>query len=807
MMEIQVVKGDFRHGSILSLRVGDTRRQAPLSSNTRILFPRPIAEVRTVQVDVFNRIVSTRLLVNPEKEVYELPIGTEGFSALQLHVRASQEEVDSKGEKFGASRSIDDYVTGQDPVKRAIEDATEYVERYDLRTVLQNLFQQVIKEKPGDPFAFMRGCLGAVTPVDDSGASPQEASAVRQEKDELVEEVKRLQHQLGQAQEQHENEKRKLLDAHQLELDSVSASRSGAGVNSTTLSKEGDLALELERCQVANAELRRQLQEALEPQPAVVREPLTWQEQGSAEVTSESALPVSEEARSQQEEQRLRAQLLVAEEAIARLQQEVKAAAQEASPIPVEDSRKYEEELAELQRQVSESKQEKLQLQRRIEDYEGGDVAAKVKEHLQDLLRASEESKEAVQRQLTSVQQERTVLMQRLEKYEQGQASQADVMKSHLDVQDRLTKRVSDAEEQNGTLAGQLKSATQAQEALVSELQSAMSDKEMLSQRLSDALALAEQRAAAGREAAGLKQSLEAERQRATAAEASLAKARAEVAKQSREAALAKTADAASAAAAPSLAMTNTAEVNTHMLASIVGSSYAAPVPPATYFEPGDDEADEAELQNKPKSNPELLVAVVDCQDRTTNGTFAWVGDLGSRPLYRLLGSEPRYLYYAEVDPTWAGWWIADKLGSQDYVEWFKEPHDARLPIYCSRGELGSRVIPQHLTREVVQKLALISNHHEKVTIRSKLIEEFGSMVTKLEGTQRGLMSKTSPVVGIAHALEAQQRAIQLLHSQLAAETQRREAAEAHSQTMEEAFETLQLRISMQLPNVQALPS
>lgn len=57
-----------------------------------------------------------------------------------------------------------------------------------------------------------------------------------------------------------------------------------------------------------------------------------------------------------------------------------------------------------------------------------------------------------------------------------------------------------------------------------------------------------------------------------------------------------------------------------------------------------------------------------------------------------------------------------------------------------------------------------------------------------------------SPVAGVAHALEAQQQAIQLLHSQLSSETQRREAAETHAQTMEEAFETLQLRLQAQLP-------
>merc|ERR1719428_2596261 len=79
------------------------------------------------------------------------------------------------------------------------------------------------------------------------------------------------------------------------------------------------------------------------------------------------------------------------------------------------------------------------------------------------------------------------------------------------------------------------------------------------------------------------------------------------------------------------------------------------------------------------------------------------------------------------------------------------------------------------------------------------MVEGFGSTFTRLDGSQRGLMSKTSPVVGIAHTLEAQQRAMQLLHSQLAAETQRREAAESHALTMEEAFQTLQLRLQMGL--------
>jgi len=243
----------------------------------------------------------------------------------------------------------------------------------------------------------------------------------------------------------------------------------------------------------------------------------------------------------------------------------------------------------------------------------------------------------------------------------------------------------------------------------------------------------------------------------------------------------------------------NGSEVNTHMLSQLLASTYAPPVAPSTYYEQRED-LDEAPPPGIATSNPELLVDVVDCQDKTTNGTFAWVGECNRRPLYRLLGAEPRYLYYAEVDPTWAGWWIADKMGAEDYLEWFSRPQEAKLPIYCKKGELGSRVIETKLSREVVSKISLISSQNEKVAIRTKLTEAFGPYFLKMEGTQRGLMSRTSPVVAVAHAMEAQQRAIQLLHSQLAAESQRRTAAEDHAQTMEEAFETLQLRLQAQFP-------
>lgn len=232
------------------------------------------------------------------------------------------------------------------------------------------------------------------------------------------------------------------------------------------------------------------------------------------------------------------------------------------------------------------------------------------------------------------------------------------------------------------------------------------------------------------------------------------------------------------------------------MLSQLLASAYSTP-PALPIVCHGTGEGEEEDGAGP--SNPEVLVQIADCKDLPTNGIFAWVGEYSARPLYRLLGPEPRYLYFADADIA-SGWRVVNKMGSDDFVERFLRPTDVAVPVFCESGEMGGRISECKLTLGVVAKISMISSLEEKDSIRTKFGKTFGSSFTKLDGAQRGLTSTTSPIVGIAHALEAQQRAIQLLHSQLSAEAQRREAAEVHAQTMEEAFETLQLRIQAQLP-------
>eukprot|EP00928_Gymnodinium_smaydae_P033001 TRINITY_DN23757_c0_g2_i1.p1 TRINITY_DN23757_c0_g2~~TRINITY_DN23757_c0_g2_i1.p1 ORF type:complete len:467 (-),score=100.43 TRINITY_DN23757_c0_g2_i1:500-1900(-) len=192
------------------------------------------------------------------------------------------------------------------------------------------------------------------------------------------------------------------------------------------------------------------------------------------------------------------------------------------------------------------------------------------------------------------------------------------------------------------------------------------------------------------------------------------------------------------------------------------------------------------------RTRPEVLVCVYDCLDKTANGIYACMGECNKRSMYRLLEEEPRYLYYADGDLSWAGWWIGRSLGSEDYVEWFREPSNCKFPYQCRQGELGARVAPAELSREVCRKIANVESAQERASIRQKLLEAFGAVFARLDGSDRG---KLAPVANVAQTLETQQRALQVMHSKLVAETQQRLAAEAHAKSVEEAFYQLQSRI------------
>lgn len=193
----------------------------------------------------------------------------------------------------------------------------------------------------------------------------------------------------------------------------------------------------------------------------------------------------------------------------------------------------------------------------------------------------------------------------------------------------------------------------------------------------------------------------------------------------------------------------------------------------------------------------ELIVDIANSKDNRSNGPYALAGTCNCRPFYRLLGPSKRYLFFAHGANAWTGWWVAESLGSEEYVDRFVDASGSSAPSSCT-GVLGSRLTPGTPTPEVFQNISLVSDHYEKVAIRSKFAEVLGDQVASLE--QRA--PHQPGIVGVARVLEAHQRALQLLHGQLSTETKRRLAAEEQAHLMEDAFEALQLRLSMTLPSV-----
>eukprot|EP00746_Dinoflagellata_sp_MGD_P002864 gnl/MRDRNA2_/MRDRNA2_105600_c0_seq1.p1 gnl/MRDRNA2_/MRDRNA2_105600_c0~~gnl/MRDRNA2_/MRDRNA2_105600_c0_seq1.p1 ORF type:complete len:383 (+),score=67.81 gnl/MRDRNA2_/MRDRNA2_105600_c0_seq1:89-1237(+) len=159
-------------GSILSVRVGDARRQGPLLVGTCLKFPTQRQDANPFKVDVLAPIANGRLLLTPHQDMYNLQIGE---MSLQLEVSTSN------------SKSIDNATSTTTPAtgtKKVSPEAAarEYIERYDLRGCLHSLLQSVVVEKPMDPFQYMAEKLcnrhhptdvGCGAPGDTSQAKPQ----------------------------------------------------------------------------------------------------------------------------------------------------------------------------------------------------------------------------------------------------------------------------------------------------------------------------------------------------------------------------------------------------------------------------------------------------------------------------------------------------------------------------------------------------------------------------------------------------------------------------------------------------------
>jgi hypothetical protein len=199
-MELEIVDSSgVPQESILSITSGGTRRQVKLVSGARARFPDSaltstgkLKDDTTLKVDIHARVGSEKVVVEKDKDMYELVF--DGEMGLKLKMTPVVEEQGSTRKKIADAQAADAYIGQHDLIKMAEENdrsdnsglpeeistaglsqeelekhnltifAKDYIERHKLRQFLQGMFQNIIREKPEDPYGFMQDALEQVQP-------------------------------------------------------------------------------------------------------------------------------------------------------------------------------------------------------------------------------------------------------------------------------------------------------------------------------------------------------------------------------------------------------------------------------------------------------------------------------------------------------------------------------------------------------------------------------------------------------------------------------------------------------------------
>lgn len=185
---------DLPEGSILSIRAGNTRRQAPLPLTEPFRFPNLPFNARHFKVDVLHTRGSGRLDINAggEEESYFVPIAlTDGAEAkIGLTVReqpslcgkraAELKQLDRNMRVEAAPPAESNSPNGSpataDKASKVARDTREYARDHNLHNLVQEMLQYVLRERPDAPYAFMSSYLKRK--AQDRGEKPQAIDAM-----------------------------------------------------------------------------------------------------------------------------------------------------------------------------------------------------------------------------------------------------------------------------------------------------------------------------------------------------------------------------------------------------------------------------------------------------------------------------------------------------------------------------------------------------------------------------------------------------------------------------------------------------
>lgn len=168
-MEVSILETrGFEGDLVLSVRGGTSRRQAPISTDQPFAFPCSMLNANPFKIDLMKPVAKKTVRIDPTKDIYSVlfatPDGKEhGLLTIQV------KDVPAKcGVKGPPSRPGTANVPGSDwnlPLtdkeqtserKQAnAAAARKYLERFNLLSIVQEMLQHVIREKPEEPLLEM----------------------------------------------------------------------------------------------------------------------------------------------------------------------------------------------------------------------------------------------------------------------------------------------------------------------------------------------------------------------------------------------------------------------------------------------------------------------------------------------------------------------------------------------------------------------------------------------------------------------------------------------------------------------------
>jgi len=177
-MEVSVLSAEgLPEGCILSIRAGNTRRQAPLPLTEPFRFPSLPFNAKHFKVDVLSTHGGGRLDINvgKEEETYTVPVKTVDGQQVSVGLlvrenptlcgkRAAELKQMDRGlrsgdETGGGGTSPNTPATPGEKANQVVRDTREYAREHNLNGMVQEMLQYVLRERPDAPYSFMSAFL------------------------------------------------------------------------------------------------------------------------------------------------------------------------------------------------------------------------------------------------------------------------------------------------------------------------------------------------------------------------------------------------------------------------------------------------------------------------------------------------------------------------------------------------------------------------------------------------------------------------------------------------------------------------